>query len=307
MTPAPAAGVDVEIEGRQLKLSNLDKVLYPGSGFTKGQVIDYYTRISGVLLPHLRQRALTLKRYPNGVDGQFFYEKNCPKHRPPWVGTVAVWSSRNKADVNYCLADDLPTLVWVANLASLELHTSLSHADDVQRPSMVVFDLDPGPPATIVECSRVALRLREVLDGLGLAAFPKTSGSKGLQVYVPLNTPVTYGQTKPFAHALAKLLEERHPELVLSVMNKDKRTGKVFIDWSQNDDSKTTVCVYSLRARPRPTVSTPVTWDEVENGAASGDPEDLSFEAPEVLARAERAGDLFAPVAELEQSLPDLS
>lgn len=307
MTPAPAAGVDVEIEGRQLKLSNLDKVLYPGSGFTKGQVIDYYTRISGVLLPHLRQRALTLKRYPNGVDGQFFYEKNCPKHRPPWVGTVGVWSSRNKADVNYCLADDLPTLVWVANLASLELHTSLSHADDVQRPSMVVFDLDPGPPATIVECSRVALRLREVLDGLGLAAFPKTSGSKGLQVYVPLNTPVTYGQTKPFAHALAKLLEERHPELVLSVMNKDKRTGKVFIDWSQNDDSKTTVCVYSLRARPRPTISTPVTWDEVENGAASGDPEDLSFEAPEVLARAERAGDLFAPVAELEQSLPDLS
>jgi bifunctional non-homologous end joining protein LigD len=307
VTPAPAAGVDVEIEGRQLKLSNLDKVLYPGSGFTKGQVIDYYTRISGVLLPHLRQRALTLKRYPNGVDGQFFYEKNCPKHRPPWVGTVAVWSSRNKADVNYCLADDLPTLVWVANLASLELHTSLSHADDVQRPSMVVFDLDPGPPATIVECSRVALRLREVLDGLGLAAFPKTSGSKGLQVYVPLNTPVTYGQTKPFAHALAKLLEERHPELVLSVMNKDKRTGKVFIDWSQNDDSKTTVCVYSLRARPRPTISTPVTWDEVENGAASGDPEDLSFEAPEVLARAERAGDLFAPVAELEQSLPDLS
>jgi bifunctional non-homologous end joining protein LigD len=304
VTAAAAKTVDVEIEGRHLKLSNLDKVLYSEAGFTKGQVIDYYTRIAPALLPHLRKRPLTLKRYPNGVDGQFFYEKNCPKHRPDWVETVGVWSNRNKADVNYCLANDLPTLVWVANLASLELHTMLSWAADIQQPSMLVFDLDPGPPATVVECGRVAFWLREVLDGLGLVAFPKTSGSKGLQVYVPLNTPVTYNETKPFAHALARLLEERHPKDVLSVMTKELRKGKVFIDWSQNDDSKTTVCVYSLRARPRPTVSTPVTWEEVDKVVQAGDPSLLSFEADEVLKRMERDGDLFAPVVELEQTLP---
>jgi len=301
VSAAAAASVDVEIEGRQLKLSNLDKVLYPEAGFTKGQVIDYYTRIAPVLLPHLRRRPLTLKRYPNGVDAQFFYEKNCPKHRPDWVETIAVWSARNKADVNYCLCNELASLVWVANLASLELHTSLSWAPEIQQPSMVVFDLDPGPPATIIECGRVAVRVREVLDDLGLASFAKTSGSKGLQLYVPLNTSVTYNETKPFAHALARLLEQRHPDEVLSVMTKDLRKGKVFIDWSQNDDSKTTVCVYSLRARPRPTVSTPVTWDEVETMAGG---ELMSFEADEVLKRVERDGDLFAPVVELEQTLP---
>jgi bifunctional non-homologous end joining protein LigD len=300
-----AAETAVDVDGRHLKLSNLDKVLYPEAGFTKGQVIDYYTRIAPALLPHLRKRPLTLKRYPNGVDAQFFYEKNCPKHRPDWVETIPVWSVRNKADVNYCLANDLATLVWVANLASLELHTSLSWAPDIQQPSMVVFDLDPGPPATVVECGQVALWLREVLDGLGLVAFPKTSGSKGLQLYVPLNTPVTYNETKPFAHALARLLEERHPADVLSVMTKELRKGKVFIDWSQNDDSKTTVCVYSLRARPRPTVSTPVTWEEVEKVVDAGDPELLVFEADEVLARVERDGDRFAPVVELEQALPE--
>jgi bifunctional non-homologous end joining protein LigD len=304
MSAAPAASIDVEIEGRQLKLSNLDKVLYPEAGYTKGQVIDYYTRISSALLPHLVRRPLTLKRYPNGVDAHFFYEKNCPSHRPPWVETIAVWSARNKADVNYCLSNDLATLVWVANLASLELHTSLSHAPDIEQPSMVVFDLDPGPPATIVECAQVGLWLREVLDGLGLQSFPKTSGSKGLQLYVPLNTPVTYNETKPFAHALARMLEERHPKQVLSVMTKELRKGKVFIDWSQNDDSKTTVCVYSLRARPHPTVSAPVTWDEVEKVLAAGDPAVLSFEADEVLKRFEQDGDGFAPVVQLEQALP---
>lgn len=303
MSPS-STSVEVEVGGRQLKLSNLDKVLYPEAGFTKGQVIDYYTRIAPALLPHLHQRALTLKRYPNGVDGQFFYEKNCPKHRPPWVETLSVWSARNKADVNYCLIDELAGLVWVANLASLELHTSLSHARDILRPSMLVFDLDPGPPATVVECGRVALWLREVLDDLGLQAFPKTSGSKGLQIYVPLNTPVTYNETKPFAHAMAKLLEQQHPKEVLSVMTKDLRAGKVFIDWSQNDDSKTTVCVYSLRARPRPTVSTPVTWEEVEAVVASGNPDELAFEAADVLARVEADGDLFGALCELEQTLP---
>ncbi|MDQ6725495.1 MAG: non-homologous end-joining DNA ligase [Actinomycetota bacterium] len=303
MSPTPAA-IEVDVEGRALKLSNLDKVLYPEAGFTKGEVIDYYTRIAPALLPHLRRRALTLKRYPNGIDGQFFYEKNCPKHRPPWVETLAVWSARNKADVNYCLIDELAGLVWVANLASLELHTSLAAASDVQRPTMVVFDLDPGPPATVVECGRVALWLREVLDGLGLQSFPKTSGSKGLQLYVPLNTPVTYNETKPFAHALGRRMEQEHPAEALSVMKKELRTGKVFIDWSQNDDSKTTVCVYSLRARPRPTVSTPVTWEEVERTVECGDPDSLVFEAADVLRRVAADGDLFAPLCELEQSLP---
>jgi bifunctional non-homologous end joining protein LigD len=215
-----------------------------------------------------------------------------------------VWSQRNKADVNYCLCNDLPCVVWVANLASLELHTMLSRADDIQRPTMVVFDLDPGPPATIVECAQVALWIRELLDGWGLQAFPKTSGSKGLQLYVPLNTPITYNETKPFAHAVAKRLEDEHPKDVLSVMAKDLRKGKVFIDWSQNDDSKTTVCVYSLRARPQPTVSTPVSWDEVEGVLKAGDPAVLAFEAPDVLERVAKDGDLFAPLASLEQTLP---
>ncbi|MGI8776711.1 MAG: non-homologous end-joining DNA ligase [Acidimicrobiales bacterium] len=303
MSPA-AAPVEVTVEGRQLKLSNIDKVLYPATGFTKGQVIDYYSRIAPVLLTHLRNRALTLKRYPNGVGGQFFYEKNCPSHRPPWVDTVAVWSGRNKADVNYCLANDLSTLVWVANLASLELHTSLARADDVARPTMVVFDLDPGAPASMVECAQVGLAVREVLDQLGLASFAKTSGSKGLQIYAPLNTPVTYDQTKPFAHALARMLEARLPDLVVSQMAKELRKGKVLIDWSQNDAVKTTVCVYSLRARDRPTVSTPLTWDEVERVAATGDPDPVVFDGDAVLARVHEHGDLFAPVAEFEQSLP---
>jgi bifunctional non-homologous end joining protein LigD len=296
--------VEVDVGGRTLSISNLDKVLYPEAGFTKGQVIDYYTRISPVLVPHLRQRPLTLKRYPNGVDGQFFYEKNCPSHRPSWIPTVAVWSSRNKADVNYCLIDETAAVVWVANLASLELHPSLSQAADIDRPRVAVFDLDPGPPAAMPECARVGMWLRELFEGWGLESFPKTSGSKGLQVYVPLNGPVTYDDSKPFAHAVARLLEDRHRDLVLSVMRKDLRAGKVFIDWSQNDSAKTTIGVYSLRARPRPTVSTPVTWDEVAAAAEGGDPASMVFEAPQVLERVATHGDLFAPVLELEQSLP---
>jgi bifunctional non-homologous end joining protein LigD len=294
----------VEVEGHQLKLSNLDKVLYPGVGFTKGQVIDYYTRIAPVLLPHLRERPLTLKRYPNGVDAPFFYEKRCPKHRPDWVRTTAVWSKRNADNLDFCLADDLPTLVWVANLASLELHTSLSRGADIDRPSMLVFDLDPGAPATIVECAQVGLWLRELLDELGLESVAKTSGSKGLQVYVPLNTPTTYDDTKPFSHALAQLLEQREPELVVSQMAKELRKGKVFIDWSQNDRVKTTVCVYSLRARERPTVSTPLTWDEVDELHRSGDSERFVLTADDVLTRVAERGDVFAPVVGLEQSLP---
>jgi bifunctional non-homologous end joining protein LigD len=297
--------VEVEIEGRRLSLSNLDKVLYPKAGFTKGQVIDYYTRVSPVLLPHLRGRALTLKRYPDGVEGQYFYEKQCPRHRPDWVRTAAVYSRQSKRTIEYCLCEDLPTLVWLANLADLELHTSLALATDVKAPTIVAFDLDPGPPATIVECSRVALHLREVFSHLGLEAFPKTSGSKGMQVYVPLNTPATYDETKPFAQALAQLLERRHPELIVSDMKKSLRGGKVFVDWSQNDEHKTTVNVYSLRAKERPTVSTPLSWEEVEAALESGDPADLEFTSDEALARVDEHGDLFAGVLELRQRLPE--
>jgi bifunctional non-homologous end joining protein LigD len=287
-----------------LSLSNLDKVLYPQTGFSKAQVIDYYTRIGPAILPHLKERPLTLKRYPDGVDGEYFYEKNCPKHRPPWVKTVGVFSSRNKRDIDYCLANDLPTLVWAANLASLELHTSLSLARDVMRPTMLVFDLDPGPPATIVECSAVGLLLRAMFEELGLECVAKTSGSKGLQVYVPLNSPTTYEKTKPFAHAVARTLESAHPKTIVSSMSKDVRGGKVFVDWSQNDEHKTTVCVYSLRARERPMVSTPVTWDEVERCARKKDPAALIFDAPAAVARFERNGDVFAPALKEKQKLP---
>jgi bifunctional non-homologous end joining protein LigD len=305
LSPAADSSVPIEVEGRTLKLSNLDKVLYPAVDFTKGQVIDYYTRVAPALLAHLGGRALTLKRYPNGVEAHFFYEKNCPKHRPDWVGTVTVYSAQNKADMDYCRIDDLPGVVWVANLASLELHTSLASADDVGCPTAVVFDLDPGAPASVVECARVARLLRDTLDGLGLQCFPKTSGSKGLQVYAPLNTPgVIFDDTKSFAHGLAKHLESENPDLVVSVMAKDQRKGKVFIDWSQNDFSKTTVCAYSLRARDRPTVSTPLRWEEVDAIAESGDPDMAVFDAPAVLERVQKHGDLFAPVAELKQSLP---
>jgi bifunctional non-homologous end joining protein LigD len=299
-------GVAVEVEGRRLSLSNLDKVLYPRAGFTKGQVIDYYTRVSRVLLPHLRGRPLTLKRYPDGVEGKFFYEKECPRHRPEWVRTAAIPTHRDGRTVNFCLADDLPTLVWAANLADLELHTSLALATAIERPTMVVFDLDPGAPATIVECARVGLWLRDLFGQLGLESFAKTSGSKGLQVYVPLNTPTSYDQTKPFSRAVAELLETQHRELVVSQQTKARRTGRVLVDWSQNDGHKTTVCVYSLRALERPTVSTPVTWAEVDELLERGDPEWLVVESDELLERVEEHGDLFAGVLELEQRLPAL-
>lgn len=296
----------VEVEGQQLKLSNLEKVLYPEIGFTKAQVIDYYTRIAPYLLPHLRNRPLTLKRYPDGVEGEYFYEKESPSHRPEWVQTVPVFGHRKGREINYTLANDLPTLVWLANLADLELHSSLSLAEDVSRPTLLAFDLDPGPPATIVECCQVALWLRDLFRHLDLEAFPKTSGSKGMQVYVPLNVPTTYEQTKSFARALAELLAREHPELVVSKMAKKLRDGKVFVDWSQNDEHKTTICIYSLRAQSRPTVSTPIEWDEVRGCLDSEDLERLVFNSDQALERAKRLGDLFAPVLESEQELPEL-
>jgi len=294
----------VEVEGRTLALSNLDKVLYPAAGFTKAAVIDYYTRVAPVLLPHLKGRALTLKRYPNGVEKPFFYEKNCPSHRPPWVRTCAIPAGRDGAVIDYCLADDLPTLVWLANLADLEMHASLAPGAEPGRPRVVAFDFDPGAPAALAECCRVALWLRELLAGLGLRCFPKTSGSKGMQVYVPLNCAISYEETRPFALAVARLLEEGHPRQVVSRMAKAERRGRVFIDWSQNERSKTTVCAYSLRATAHPRVSTPLEWEEVERCAESLDAEALQFGPEALLARVEAAGDLFAPVNELEQRLP---
>lgn len=296
----------VEIQGRTLKLSNLDKVLYPAVGFTKAQVIDYYVRIAPILLPHLKDRPLTLKRYPEGVNGMHFYEKSCPKHRPDWVQTAKVWSEGRNDYIPFCLVQDIPTIVWTSNLADLELHTSLSKHQDIMCPTMLVFDLDPGPPANIVQCCQVGLWLKEIFDHLGLQCFPKSSGSKGLQVYVPLNTKTSYDETKPFAHALARLLESQHPDMVVSDMKKALRVNKVFVDWSQNDDHKTTVCVYSLRAKDKPTVSTPVTWEEVEKCLKKKDPEMLVFTSDQVLARVREIGDLFAPVLKLKQKLPKL-
>jgi bifunctional non-homologous end joining protein LigD len=297
----------VEVEGRKLSLTNLEKILYPASGFTKGQVVDYYVRIAPVLVPHLAGRALTMKRYPGGVDQEYFFEKNAPMHRPDWVKTAPIWSGSNRRTVNYILANDLPTLVWIANLASIELHPSLSLAADIATPTMIVFDLDPGPPANIVQCAQVGLWVREIFDHFGLRSFPKTSGSKGLQIYVPLNTKTSYEQTKSFAHAVARLLEQEHPELVVSDMKKAVRTNKVFVDWSQNDEHKTTISVYSLRAREHPTVSTPVTWDEVEQALKKKDAARLVFEAKDVLARVGKMGDLFEPVQKLTQKLPQLA
>src|ERR1700719_792344 len=292
------------VEGRKLAVSNLNKVLYPKVGFTKGQVIDYYIRVAPLLLPHLKDRPLTMKRYPNGVDAEFFYEKNCPSHRPTWVKTAKVWSEGNKRIMNYCLANNLPTLVWAANLADLELHTSLSKKNNVARPTMMVFDLDPGAPADIVQCCQVGLWLRDLLGKMKMKSFAKTSGSKGLQVYVPLNTAVTYDQTKDLSRALAQHLEGEHGNLVTSNMSKAVRKGKVFVDWSQNDEHKTTICVYSLRAKEEPTVSTPVTWDEVENCLKKKKSELLKFRSAKTLERVKKVGDLFAPVEKLKQKLP---
>jgi bifunctional non-homologous end joining protein LigD len=289
---------EVEVEGQRVKLSNLDKVLYPVPGFTKGQVIDYYTRVAPALLPHLRGRALTLKRYPNGVAGKYFYEKQKPSHAPDWVRSKTI--ATGDRDIDFVLCDDLPTLVWLANLADIEMHPSLALAKNPDRPTVIAFDLDPGEPAALPECREVALLLRDALAGVGLDCLAKTSGSKGIQVYVPLNTAVDYeGGTKPFALAVAQLLEKHHPKLIVSSMKKSLRAGKVLIDWSQNSFHKTTVAVYSLRAKEQPTVSTPVTWEEIEDDSL-----DLVFETGDVLERIERHGDLFAAVLEQEQKLP---
>jgi bifunctional non-homologous end joining protein LigD len=299
----------VEVEGKELRLTNLDKVLYPEVGFTKGEMVDYYAKVAPAIVPHLVGRAVTLRRFPEGVDDldSAFFEKRCPKHRPKWVKTTRVQAGPNAGKIDFCVCDSLPTLIWMAQLAAIELHPSLSLGRAPKRPTVLAFDLDPGPPADIVDCSRVALRLREVLGQLELECFAKTSGSKGMQLYVPLNAKATYEETRPFAQALAQLIAKQTPDEVLANMGKKTdRSGKVLIDWYQNNERKTTVAVYSLRARERPTVSTPVTWEEVEAVAGSGDGSSVVFEAGDVLERIEEHGDLFAPVLDLEQALPKL-
>ncbi len=296
--PLPDGALAVSLDGRRLKISNWDKVLFPDTGFTKGDLITYYARIAPFVVPHLRDRPLTLKRYPNGVEKGHFYEKQSPSHRPEWVQTARI------GDINYTLCQDRATLVWLANLADIELHTSLALAQAPERPTVLVFDLDPGPGAGILECCQVGEVLQGLFTQLRMDSFAKTSGSKGLQVYVPLGNEVTYEQTKPLARRIAELLEQRMPELVVSRMTKRLRPDKVLVDWSQNDAHKTTVTVYSVRAKERPTVSTPVSWDEVAQAREASDERRLTFTTDQVLNRAGEQGDLFAPVLSLKQELP---
>jgi bifunctional non-homologous end joining protein LigD len=295
----------VKVDRRELKLTNLDKVLYPKAGFSKGEMVDYYARVAPALVPHLKGRPLTLRRFPEGVDDTdaAFFEKRCPKHRPDWVKTARVRA--DTGEIDFCVCENRATLVWMAQLAAVELHPSLSRSRNPAQPTVLVFDLDPGAPADVLDCCRIGQRLREIFGHFELECFPKTSGSKGMQVYVPLNTKTSYDHTKPFARAIAQLLEKQTPDQVVSKMAKADRRGKVFVDWSQNHQSKTTVAVYSLRARERPTASTPISWDEVDAALDAGDAGRLVFEAGDVLERIEEQGDLFEPVLSLKQKLPD--
>jgi len=296
----------VQLGGKSLSLANLEKVLYPACGFTKAHVLEYYRRMAPYILPHLQDRALTLKRYPEGVECDFFFEKRCPSHRPPWVQTAEIHRTGSEP-MTVCLVNDLETLLWVANLASLELHVPLARAGSPETPVAMVFDLDPGEPANILGCARVALILRELLSRLGLASRVKTSGQKGLHVFVPLNSPgVTFADSKQFSKAVALILEKNYPELVTAKMAKAARTGRVFINWSQNDAALTMVCVYSLRAREKPYASFPLDWRELEDLAGTGDPEKLQVLQGEAVRRVEEAGDLFAEVLTKKQKLPHL-
>lgn len=302
----PGRATYARVGGAELALSNLDKDLYPSYGFTKAQVLDYYRRVSPVILPHLRGRALTLKRYPNGTEQPFFYEKRCPPSRPAWVATAAVPLKRGK-EIAACLVNDLATLIWVENLASIELHVPLARAESAPTPDAVVFDLDPGEGAGIAECCRVALVIRDMLDHLGLKSWVKTSGMKGLHVFVPLNRQgVTFEQTRDFTKAVATLVQRDNPELITTLLAKPARKEKVFINWAQNSSTKTMVAVYSLRAREAPVVSFPIAWSEIERGAAGRSLAKLTVICSEALRRVEKEGDLFAEVLTRRQTLPRL-
>lgn len=302
MIGRPSSATELEIEGRRIRFTNVDKVLWPRLGLTKAWLVDYYTQIAPVLLSHLRRHPLTLRRFPDGVEGANWFETRAPAH-PEWIETMTFHMRRTGKVFDVCVVDDLPSLVWAAQIAAIELHPFLGTADALDTPQAVVFDLDPGAPATLIDSCRVGLWLREILDGLGLQAWPKTSGRLGLHVHVPLNTPVTYDETKAFARAVALVLEQEHPHEVVSMMAKAKRVGKVFVDWGQNDPGKSTVAAYSLRGFEIPTVSTPVDWDEVEQTVATENPSGLRFLPQDVLERSAR-GDPFAPVTSVRQRLP---
>ena len=291
----------VRVGDRELSLTNLDKVLYPETGTTKGAVIDYYARIAPTMLPHLVDRCITLKRFPDGVEKDGFFEKRCPKHRPEWLG-VAPGPGDRGGSIDYCRLEEPASLVWSANMAALELHVPMAAARDIETPRAVVFDFDPGEPAAMRECCEIALLVRDVLAAVNLKGWAKTSGSKGLQLYVPLNSPTTHEHAADFALAVGQLLEHQHRDRVTTTMAKAVRPGKIFVDWSQNARFKTTIGVYSVRAKAAPTVSTPVTWDEVA-ACADGAPE-LRFDIHDVLERVEQHGDLFAPVLTTRQVLP---
>ncbi len=295
----------VEIDGQRLPLANLEKVLYPASGFTKAHVLAYYRRIASLILPHLQGRALTLKRFPNGVEGEHFFEKRCPPH-PAWVRTAELRLDDGEP-MTVCLVDDLATLIWVANLASLELHVPLARAASPATPDATVFDLDPGEPADVLACARVALILRELLSRLGLTGVVKSSGRKGLHLFVPLNRPdTTFDATKEFSRAVAMILQKNYPELVTARMAREERTGRVFINWSQNDAAKTMICAYSLRAQPEPQVAFPFSWEELETLVREGNPARFRISPDEAVRRAEEQGDLFRELLEKEQKLPHL-
>jgi len=294
---AGATSGQLEVAGRRLSVRNLDRVVFPEAGTTKGELLDYYVRVADAMLPHLRDRLLHMHRYPEGVDGPRFWQKACPEHRPEWVPTAPVWSRDKQANIDYCVVNDLPTLLWAVNIGSIELHTSLHLIQDLHRPTAMAFDLDPGEGVGVLECGKVALRLRQLFEDTGEEAFVKTSGSKGLQVYVPLDGDATYAETKPAARAIAELLERERPDAVVSRMAKSLRRGRVLVDWSQNTEHKSMVCVHSVRAKRRPTVSTPIRWDELEEAIAAKAADQLVFEMPDALERVSERGDLFRQLA----------
>jgi bifunctional non-homologous end joining protein LigD len=290
----------VIVEGREIAIANLERVIFPRTQTTKAELLNYYVRIAPVLLPHLRERLLHLHRYPEGVEGPRFWQKQCPDHRPEWLPTAPVWSRDKQSNIDFCVANELAAVLWAVNIGSIELHTSLHTREHLHAPTTLAFDLDPGEGVDILACAEVALWLRDFFERLGLAAFAKTSGSKGLQIYVPI-AGATYAQTKPFSKTLAELLESQKPDRVVSKMAKALRRGKVLVDWSQNTEHKSMVAPYSVRAKERPTVSTPVTWEEVE---AATSPDDLAFDVAAVLARVDERGDLFAGVLSERRPLP---
>ncbi len=297
---AKGSEVEVEVGDRKLRLTNLEKTLYPDADFTKAQVIDYFVRIAPVMLPHIEDRGITMRRYPDGVDADSFFNKRCPDWKPDWMQAVR-GPGESSGPIDYCQLSEVAALAWSANLAALEIHAPMARSQNIDAPTMVVYDLDPGEGTTIVECCQIALVLRDLLTTVGLEAWPKTSGSKGMQLYVPLNTPHEHEHASSFARATGQLLERDLPDRVTTTMAKAKRPGKIFIDWSQNSRHKTTIAPYSLRARSQPTVSTPISWDEVSDGA-NGD--SLVFTAADVLERVSEFGDLFADTLTLEQRLP---